>query len=70
MNKVFVRLEDRDDIVDITQLARERLKQAITLLEKIAELKQKEDQELAEWTDHLNDISTNIDELERSIQEQ
>ncbi|MBI4143625.1 hypothetical protein HY486_00050 [Candidatus Woesearchaeota archaeon] len=70
MTNVFVKIESYEDIKDVMELSKERLKQAIDLLEKIAELKQKEDAELAVWTDNLNEISANIEDIEKTLKEQ
>ncbi|MDP6293766.1 MAG: hypothetical protein QF486_04355 [Candidatus Woesearchaeota archaeon] len=70
MSQVFVKIENYEDIKDIMELAKDRLKQAIQLLEQIAELKQKEDAELAAWTDNLNEISANVEDIDRALKEQ
>jgi DNA-binding protein H-NS len=70
MSQVFVKIENYEDIKDIMELAKDRLKQAIQLLEQIAELKQNEDAELAAWTDNLNEISANVEDIDRALKEQ
>ena len=69
MSQVFVKIENYEDIKDIMELAKDRLKQAIQLLEQIAELKQNEDAELAAWTDNLNEISANVEDIDRALKE-
>lgn len=71
MNKVpvFVKVEDYKDIVDLVALMREKISQAKFLLDKIAEVKAKEDAELAEWSHDLEDIEDRVSIIDRSLLE-
>ncbi len=71
MNKVpvFVKVDDYKDIVDVVALMREKISQAKFLLDKIAEVKAKEDAELAEWSHDLEEIENRISTIDRSLLE-
>ena len=71
MNKapVFVKVEDYKDIVDVVALMREKISQAKFLLDKIAEVKAKEDAELAEWSHDLEEIENRVSIIDRSLLE-
>ena len=64
---VFVRIEEYKDIMDILILVKERIGQAHTLLEKITELKQQEDNALAQWAKDLDEITKTIADIDNTL---
>ena len=66
---VFVKLEEYKDIMDIVGLMREKIGQAKFLLDKIAELKTQEDQELAAWAKELDEVEASLGQVDKSLGE-
>lgn len=64
---VFVKIDEYKDIMDIMTLMREKLRQAKFLLDKIAELKAQEDQELATWAKELEDVETRVSSVDKAL---
>ena len=64
---VFVKIDEYKDIMDIMTLMREKLRQAKFLLDKVAELKAQEDQELATWSKELEDVETRVASIDKSL---
>jgi hypothetical protein len=64
---VFVKIDEYKDIMDIMTLMREKLRQAKFLLDKVAELKAQEDQELATWAKELEDVETRVASIDKSL---
>ncbi len=66
---VFVKLDEYKDIMDIVGLMREKIGQAKFLLDKIAELKTQEDQELAAWAKELDEVEQSLGQVDKSLGE-
>ena len=64
---VFVKFDAYKDIMDITSLMREKIKQAKFLLDRIADLKAQEDSQLASWTKELENVESSIASIDRSL---
>ena len=64
---VFVKMDDYKDIVDLISLMREKINKAKFLLDKIAEVKAKEDAELADWSRDLDDVEAKVSAIDRSL---
>ena len=64
---VFVKIDEYKDIMDIMTLLREKLRQAKFLLDKVAELKAQEDQELATWAKELEDVEARVSSVDKSL---
>lgn len=64
---VFVKVEEYKDVADIVSLMRAKISQARIILDKISELKAKEDAELASWSKELGEIESRIHEIDRMV---
>ena len=64
---VFVKLEDYKDIMDIIALAKDKLKQARMLLQKITDLKTREDQQLDTWSKEISEVEQKIDDIDKAL---
>ena len=64
---VFVKFEAYKDIMDVTLLMREKVKQAKFILDKLADLKSQEDAQLASWTKELESVESGISSIEKSL---
>lgn len=66
---VFVKLDEYKDMMDIVSLMREKIGQAKFLLDKIAELKSQEDQELAAWAKELEEVEQSVGAVDKALSE-
>jgi hypothetical protein len=64
---VFVKIDDYRDIADIINLTRSKLKQAKYLIDKIKELKAKEDAEISHWESELEDVETKVESIDKTL---
>lgn len=64
---VFVKIDAYKDIMDITTLMREKVKQAKFLLDKIADIKAQEDAQLATWAKEVESVEASIASIDRSL---
>lgn len=66
---VFVKLDDYKDITDIINLAREKVQEAKAVLNRINDLKEKEDSEIESWRQELADIDAKISDIDKRLLE-
>lgn len=66
---VYVKLEEYKDIMEIITLIKSRIKQARYILEKISELKKKEDAEIETWTSEINNVEERVETIDKTITE-
>ncbi len=66
---VYVKLDDFQDIVDITNLMRTKLKQARYIISKISELKKQEDAEIDAWSTELDNVEEKVGVIDRTLAE-
>ncbi len=64
---VFVRLDAYKDLTDILALTRERIKQAKFMLDRIAEIKHREDAELQAWAAQLGEVEQRVEEIDHAL---
>lgn len=64
---VFVKVDEYKDVADIVTLMKEKITQAKFLLDKIAEIKAREDSELAEWSKELDDVEMRVQNIDRVV---
>ncbi|MFT4303408.1 MAG: hypothetical protein ACMXYG_02505 [Candidatus Woesearchaeota archaeon] len=65
--KVYVKVEDYKDIVDIMTLIKKKVSDARNVLGSINNLKNEEDAELEQWNNNLDEIDRKIDYLDRTL---
>jgi hypothetical protein len=66
---VYVKIDEYKDIVDIINLTRSKIKQAKYIISKIAELKRQEDEEIARWTDNLEQVEEKVNFIDTTLME-
>lgn len=66
---VFVKIQEYQDVTDMLALAKERLRKANDLLDKIKELKSREDEELQRWQQDLDDVEVHIENIDKRLME-
>ena len=66
---VYVKLDDFQDIVDITNMIRTKLKEARYILDKITELKKHEDTEIDKWASEIESVEEKVGMIDRTLAE-
>ncbi len=66
---VFVKVEEYKAILELLGKVRERLNQARTLLAKVNELKQQEDQQIENWAKDIDDVEERLTSISQSFTE-
>ena len=66
---VFVKIDEYKDLMDILHLTREKVKKAKIVLDKIRQLKQQENAEIAAWENELLEVERRLSEIDRSLAE-
>lgn len=67
--KVFVKIDGYKDVLDTVGLIKEKLAEAKDILSKMTELKNKGDQELAEWNSTIAAIESKIEKIDNALLE-
>ena len=65
--KVFVKIDEYKDILDIISMIRNKLDGTKKTLGKINELKNREDSELESWSRALNEIEKKVDFIDKAL---
>lgn len=66
---VFVKIDDYQDVVDIVALMRDRISQARMLLDKIREIKAREDEEISTWLQELQQVESRVQHIDSVLSE-
>jgi hypothetical protein len=66
---VFVKIDEYKDIMDLVNLMRSKIQQARYVLNRIAELKRQEDDELEAWSSELDNVEERIDVIDKRLTE-
>lgn len=66
---VFIKIDEYKDIREIIDLLKLKIEQAQKTLEKVSELKQKEDSELASWQSGLAEIEKRLRDIDNNLYE-
>ena len=66
---VFVKLDEYKDLTEIVNLAREKIQQAKGVLNRIQDLKAKEDAEIEAWENELTDMESRLSEIDKRLME-
>ena len=64
---VFVKIEDYKNIIEVLDLLKKKLDDARQSLEKITELKSKEDSEIELWQSELEEVERKIEFIDRTL---
>jgi chromosome segregation ATPase len=64
---VYVKIEAYKDMIDVLSLTKSKLRQARDILERIAELKAKEDERLDTWLKELDDVEAKLEDIDRRL---
>jgi hypothetical protein len=64
---VFVKIEEYNDLLDIIALINGKIKEARTVLGKVYELKNEEDNELELWKTSLDDVERKLKYIDQVL---
>lgn len=64
---IFVKIENYKDVLDIISLLKEKIKEANVMLDKISEIKSKEDAEIEKWRSNLEDIKSKVSTMDKTL---
>ena len=64
---VFIKVERYKEVLEIMEVLRTKISQAKKTLAKINELKDKEDQELAAWSNAVNDVEKRVEGIDSGL---
>lgn len=65
--KVFIKIEDYKDVVDIIGLIKEKIDESKSILGRLEELKNQEDSELEMWNATLENIKNRVDSIDEAL---
>ncbi|MFC1741228.1 hypothetical protein ACFL3V_01700 [Nanoarchaeota archaeon] len=66
---VFVKVDEYKDVLDVLDLVKNKISDAKTTLHEINDLKNKEDAELALWSNEIADIERKVDFIDQTLLE-
>jgi len=66
---VFVKLDEYKDLTDIVNLARDKLQQAKSVLNRITQLKDQEDAEFEAWKNELAEMEEKLNDIDKRLME-
>jgi hypothetical protein len=66
---VFVKVEEYRSIIDLLDAVKQKLGQARTLLARVNELKQQEDQQIDAWARDIDDVEDRLSSISKSLLE-
>ena len=66
---VFVKLDEYKDLTDIVNLARDKIQQAKSVLNRINQLKDQEDTEFEAWKNELADMEEKLNDIDKRLME-
>ena len=64
---VFVRIDDYKNIIEVLDLLKSKLAEARETLDKITELKKKEDEELDRWNQELDEVERKVEFIDNTL---
>lgn len=66
-NKIFVKLNDYNDIKEILDLMHGKIDEAKDVLEQIKLIRAKEEDSISKWSSDLNEIEDRIKNINKSL---
>jgi len=64
---VFIKIEDYKTVLDIVDLVKKRIAEAHEILDKINEIKNKEDLEIDNWRSELDDVEKKVHFIDQTL---
>jgi len=64
---VYVKLDEYKQLVELVDIAKERVNEARKILEQVEKIKQQEDQEIITWNRAIKEVIRKIEEIDRIL---
>lgn len=64
---VYVKLDEYKQLVELVDIAKERVNEARKILEQVEKIKQQEDQEIITWNREIKEVIKKIEEIDRIL---
>ena len=64
---VFVKIEDYKDVLDVVSLLKEKISEASSILDKINDVKAKEDAEIENWKNSVEEIKSKVSTIDKTL---
>jgi len=64
---VFVKISEHKHIKELVELTMSKIREARDLLNKIHDLKTREDNELAKWSSELNEVQSSVEDIDSKL---
>ena len=66
-NPVFVKIDEYNEAVALINTIKAKVKEANNTLEKFNDLRNKEEAELDQWKNHLDEVDKKVDFIDRTL---
>ena len=66
---VFIKIDEYRQVMNVLAQTKDKLQQARQLLDKLTEIKNQEDTELANWSKELEDVEQKVNEVDKALVE-
>lgn len=66
---VFIKIDEYRQVVELLAQIKDKVQQARGLLQKLTDLKNQEDEQLANWSKELDDVEQKVNEVDKAIVE-
>ena len=66
---VFIKIDEYRHVMDTLAQTRDKLQQARQLLDKLTDIKNQEDTELANWSKELEDVEQKVNDVDKALVE-
>ncbi len=64
---VFIKIDEYRQVMTVLAQTKDKLQQARQLLDKLTEIKNQEDTELANWSKELEDVEQKVNEVDKAL---
>lgn len=64
---VYVKIHDYEEVIQILDNVKKKVKEARDILAKLNELKAEEDKELLAWNENLDDIASRVSQIDHNL---
>ena len=67
LTPVFVKIDEYKEVLDILEVIKGKIDVAQKTLQEVKKLKDEEDRELSAWSSSLDDITSKVDSIDKTI---
>lgn len=66
---VFIKIDEYRQVVELLAQTKDKVQQARSLLQKLTDIKNQEDEQLANWSKELDEVEQKVTEVDKAIVE-